>query len=277
MIPSIQSLIDQGDLAALLRVLRRHPDTRSRTQVAEHLGEVDEPDVIEALIRAVLDDPELEVRLASRTSLHRLLGRVEAEQALKAYGVLGLSKSYEEPYPSSTDNELYDQPVASNQWFTGENSDEFLQFSPSSNRPQWDEEQIGSLISILDDDSHPDRQLKALQIMADNPTTAGLDAIARAALWSDNKEVKVTSQAILREMYGENLSTFLDQYRLGFDDSLESDQEPPGLIAAHHSSQHVPVDQNLVQAEGLNNRWLGFIMLLLIIIFFLIIYWFFLR
>jgi hypothetical protein len=285
---SIQELLDAGDHFSLLRILRRHPDPRFRAETASRLPLLQHPDIPEGLIRSTLDDPDGEVQSTSHKALIQYLGKTDAELALSAYGpVEGVLPYESEPVSSSGqatpqfDRDLEDdsepEPEAED-IVNAEASEEFLDFSVEEKTSSWDPDQIDSLILILQDDIHPERQMKALRVIAANPSPAGIDALSMVALWSENLLVKNSAEKALEAMYGDDTPRLLEEFRASrANNALDEEQgadEPENQAISHPVAPPIPVG---AQPEGVSGRGLLYIFMILLGIAAVLVYWFFLR
>lgn len=285
MAPSTREMAE--DTNRLARLLRLHSEPGARIEAAEAFATSPDSDCIEPLIRAALSDPNHSVRAAAEAALTEQLGVTEAQQALTAYGEVIGTLPYEIPVPGRTgdpsihwvDNDLNDsQPDPFGQETPRpETPVEYLDFASEEKSIRWDDEDISPLILILKSDSHPERQMKALRIIASRLTTAGLDAISYAAIWSENPLVKKTALQVIKDRYGEDTDSYLADFTVS--QSLGSSLLTP-LSAEDNSTIAVleppSTSEEITNAPPTRRQWLFFI-LLLVGIAALSIYFLFLR
>jgi HEAT repeat protein len=297
MSPSIQELIQDGNRQPLLKVLRRHPDPQFRIEAARVLSQLQDPDCVEALIRSLLDDTDPEVRTAANTALIQCLGTTDAALAIKAYGSVDGVLPYEadefsDDIDTLEDSESFDDDEneddsepepESEEIAISEISTEFLDFSIEEKPIRWDIEEIEPLILILNDDNHPDRQMKALRIIAANPSPAGIDALSTVALWSENILVKNAAYKALKKLYAEDTDRLLAEFRTA-QSSIEDEEEDETIVEIEQPlsisslSDHSQVRLGAtIEPEGLNGRTVLFILMIIFAIAAFLIYWFMLR
>jgi HEAT repeat protein len=80
----IKFLLEDHDLDGLVKILRNSGDPVLRAEAAGALGELDDMEAVEALIRTALQDPDPAVQKAARSSLDLLLGS-QADLAISTY------------------------------------------------------------------------------------------------------------------------------------------------------------------------------------------------
>lgn len=285
MTPSTREMAE--DTNRLARMLRLHSDPGARIEAAEVFASSPDSDCIEPLIRAALSDPNHSVRAAAETALIEQLGVTEAQQALTAYGDVTCTLSYEIPVLARTenppdhwvDNELNDsQPDPFGQEIPRpETPVEYLDFASEEKSIRWDDEDISPLILILKSDSHPERQMKALRIIAGRLTPAGLDAISYAAIWSENPLVKKTALRIIKDRYGEDTESFLADFTAS--QNAGASLQPPFPTedgTAISDMEQQATSEEMTNAPQTRPQWF-FLILFLVGIAALTIYFLFLR
>ncbi len=80
----ISWLKDAHDLPGLEKALRHPGDPILRREAAEALGELDNLEAVEMLIRSTLEDPDPDVQKAARSALDDLIGS-DAKPAIASY------------------------------------------------------------------------------------------------------------------------------------------------------------------------------------------------
>ena len=226
--PSIDDLLSENDTLGLLGLLRLHPDPQVRVQVAQRLPELDSTEVVEGLIRSHKLDPDSQVKRQARAALQQIFGSNSA-QVIAAYGEIDPD---DREFESALEDAISNQDPNSNRaWSSANRSEETDSLlSPAANpdsdadpsESNWTPDHISALISILTDDRHFDRQIKALNALAQNLNLESINAISSAALWSENALIRQQSNHILAEIYGDGLQAYLAEFQ-------QADQTDPDL------------------------------------------------
>ena len=200
--PQVQAALEYQQVQKLQTLLVSSRSADLRAQAAEALGEITEDSSIEILVRAMKADPDEFVRGVASATLSKLLGPDTAAAALAAYKDFDFQEyqSNLQTPPSwlaETDMDAWDAAQ--------ENNSQEIPTALSA-------EQINALGSVVSDDRQPDRQIKALNILAKQPTLEGNNAITAAALWSENPIVRQHAHNILESVYGEELQSYLAEF-----------------------------------------------------------------
>lgn len=212
--PQIQEALVDQDVQRLQNILASSSSSDLRAQSAEALGELKVGSSYEALIRSTLADPDEFVRKVARQTLNLLLDPNTATAAVAAYGDFNIQE-----YQAN----LISPMISNYQEGAEENGGDLIEETNLSvDKTALSIEQISALASVISDDRHPEKQIKALNIFADQPTMEGNNAISMAALWSENAIVRQHALKILKSVHGEELKSYLDE----FQKSYEMDEEP---------------------------------------------------
>ena len=294
MAPIIKELADRGDIFSLLRILRTHPDPDFRIQAALSLSQLSHPDLIEGLIRSILDDPDEEVSNEAHRALVMQLGQTEAETAITAYGEVDGVLPYEKE-ASEFHSPAWGDQDEENEWTEEDGQDEDQDGAQDGARPFfevpveffsgvpvtfWDDSHLTSIILILNDDSRPDRQLLAIKVLSDNPSPAGIDALCEAALWSENTQVKIAAYSALESRYEQDTKHLLEEYKSSHqrysddetDEEFEIEEEdyPSSSLDAQPDDPRKPQvpytsSDAIIKNEGLGKTSLFLILVLLLV------------
>jgi len=268
----IKFLLEYHDVNGLVNLLRDPQDPDLRGQAAEALGELDDMQAAEPLIRSILQDPDPAVQKTARASLENLIGS-QASLAISAYRS-GLDKS--DPWLMETsssdagDAELDEEM----EWEETEEDDESdedaddldedglesLQDIPASDSAQtrWDEENLHGLILVLSHESDPAMRLRAIRALKNSSNMAAIAALAQTSLWGDDTSVRQAAYAALKERFGDDADSVIESYREGgpeieepeeadeFEETEELDaeaEERPGSGARQDYSGPLPAQK----------------------------------
>jgi hypothetical protein len=154
---------------------------------------------------------------------------------------------------------------------------EYLDFASEEKSIRWDDDDISPLILILKSDSHSERQMKALRIIASRLTPAGLDAISYAAIWGENPLVKKTALQVIKDRYGDDSESFLADFtasqNIGSSLQTSLPAEDDGTL---NEIEQQATPEEPANAPETRRKWL-FIFLFLVGVATLSIYFLFLR
>jgi hypothetical protein len=282
--PNVEELRKDKDLAQLIAALRYPTDAQVRAQAARALGELNDSQAVESLIRSTQLDPSLEVQAAARLALDEMFGNRAA--------------SIIQAYPIDADEELW---VAAAQNDLGEEDNEEQNFEDDEmNEAQgddalnetdgWTMDDLGPLVTILRSERDPRLRLraaKALGKLGSNNMHA-VEALAVTALWGESPSVRAAALQALVKIYGDEraeqvINTFREiQTGQGELETAqeEGEEEPEGEPEENDASQWniqpqalpqpIPYSQTepVIRDEGAGRLrqvvWIGIIILIIV-------------
>jgi hypothetical protein len=232
--PNVKELRKDKDIAQLIVALRYPADAQVRAEVAIALGELNDSQAVESLIRSYQLDPSVEVQTAARQALEEMFGN-RAASIIQAYPI----DPDEEPWIAPSQNYLEDETDEKGEEDEGENLDgEDLDETPGDEAVDdaidetdgWTMDDLGPLITILRGERDPRMRLraaKALGSLGSNNMHA-VEALAVTSLWGESPSVRAAALQALVKIYGDAraeqvINTFRDmQTGQG---QVETDQE----------------------------------------------------
>lgn len=240
----IRRLLEDRDLNRLVSVLRNPTDTELRLQAAQALGELEDLDATESLVRSTLEDPDAAVQAAARQSLDQLLGN-RVDLVIRTYqsGSPDEDPWLEEPGAEETDLE-------------GEEDAEDAGGI-----------ELEGLIRVASHEANPSLRLKAIRLLAQSSDMRATDMLAYLALRGESKELRDTARQAMQERFGEKAASILRGYReiaraaggeepdeadLAEDDEEESVAIDSEIDDEDERGQDLDEDENLEEDEDLD-------------------------
>jgi len=192
----IQWLIEDHDLQGLVRFLRHPFDPILRAEAAQALGELDDLEAVEPLIRSSLEDPDLAVQKAARSALDELIGS-EAKQAIASY----------RSGPPEMDPWLLDN-LAEPTFITP------LQPNHTIRRLQ-SRRDLDGLVGWLRDPADPKVRQEAALALGEMGNLDATEWLIRAHIEDPNEEVRKTARQALDSLVGSQADLAISAYRSG--------------------------------------------------------------
>ncbi len=215
----VDDLAASGDWDRLVALLRKASDPEGRVAAAEALGELGEPETVESLARAVLQDPDFAVQEAAADALWKLTGRHQYELVLNSYrGVLW----EDDPWLREDDEGTEEVDIAA-------------------------EMQLSGLMAVAGGDDNAETRQRAIVLLKerlhDMRAIALLAQIARA---DPDKTVRAAAYAALQEEFADNIDTILQSYGEEVvdeddEDDEEDEEEETGRYEEKTRQKDVPV------------------------------------
>jgi HEAT repeat protein len=197
-----QNDLDGMDLSDLVVVLRSPEQPSLRSAAAAALGELGDYAAIESLARSCLEDPDPQVQVRACAALEQLVGN-RAASILDTYRA---ARPSEEPW-------ILDAPAA-------------LPVDDIPEGKQWDEEELNGLITVLRGESDTNLRLRAILALSQSRSMRAVEALALAALWSEEKWVRDGAKTAMERMFGDQTAGILESYRTSSDeDDIYADDE----------------------------------------------------
>jgi hypothetical protein len=239
----IQWLKDDHNLQGLEKVLRHPSDPTLRAEAAQALGELDDLEAVEMLIRSSLEDPDLGVQKAARGALDNLIGS-EAQQAINAYR----STPAADPWLLTDLGQASEETGADEEWeeISGEELVDYLESGEEGEEggeeetdeledvPEGDlgdEDSLRGLTTVMQTHKDPAVRLRALQLLGRSRNIHAVWYLAQTALYNEDSELKASAQAMLEERFGDRTAAILEGYKDGDlerDLELEEDEDDEG-------------------------------------------------
>ena len=200
--PIIQSLLADRDLNGLVAALRSPSDAGLRTQAARALGEMDDIDATESLIRSVLEDPEPLVKAAARQALQALHGN-RSELVVASYR---------------------GGPPEVDEWLV---EPEMEDFDPSI--PDAD---IDGLLLVVSHESNPAIREKAIRALEHISDTRSTDMLVYLSLYSEDSSIRSAAREVLQAHFGDQAAEIIQAADANSDEAEEwSDEEYEETLA----------------------------------------------
>ena len=186
--PKIRRLLEDRDLNGLVSVLRDPTDPDLRLQAAQALGELEDLDATESLVRSTIEDPDAAVQAAARQALDQLLGN-RVDLVIRSY----------RSGPAEEDPWLV-EPVSEETGLEDEEND-----AGSID--------LEGLLRVATHESNPGLRLKAIRLLALSSDMRATDMLAYLVLRGDSKELRETARLALEERFGDKAASLLQGYR----------------------------------------------------------------
>jgi len=210
----VDDLAANGDWDQLVALLRKASDPEGRVAAAEALGKLGEPETVESLARAVLQDPDFAVQEAAADALWKLTGRHQYELVLSSYrGVVW----DDDPWLREEDEGAEQVDIAA-------------------------EMQLSGLVAVAGGDGNAETRQRAIGLLKeqlhDMRVIALLAQIARA---DSDKTVRAAAHAALQEKFADDIDTILQAYGEEVIDEDDEDEEETGLYEEKTRQKDAPV------------------------------------
>ena len=203
--PNVEELRQDKDIEKLIAALRYPADALVRAQAAKALGELNNSEAVESLIRSSQLDPSAEVQAAAHTALEEMFGN-RAASIIQAYPI----DADEEPWIVAARN----APVEEEDDEEDEEDDEALEFDEMDEAPDdgtsdetegWTVDDLGPLITILRGERDPRLRLRAAMALGKLGTNNmhAVEALAVTALWGESPSVRAASLQAMVKIYGD--------------------------------------------------------------------------
>lgn len=211
----------------LSRMLRHPTDPDQRLRAARALGEQDDLEAAPLLIRAVVEDPDAQVRAAALDSLRNLIG-AESDLAVRTYR----AQPDDDPWLVDLDPDGEDEIQEAG-----------LSFE--------DDQELSGLVSVLR--NHPDARmrLKAVHLLANTSDLRVIAALAETVLWTDDADVRQAAYQSLQQRFGEETDDIIRTYQVYEEDDLPEEAETDDWNLAEDSYNP---DEDTTDA-GDDQRW----------------------
>jgi len=201
----IELLKDNEDFEGLIEILRSPADPHQRVEAARALGELRDANSAEFLARAVLEDPEPEVKSTARAALDKMLGGSSSELIASVHSSVLGTDAWLRPTPGlQLEQEGYDP-----------------------GRVKWSTQDIGGLITVVRAERDPKMKIKAIHMLSKIGDPQAEHVLASMALWFDDALVRQAAWQALEAIHGEDAVKVIDAYRrLGLDPSEDGEISP---------------------------------------------------
>ncbi|MDR3575009.1 MAG: HEAT repeat domain-containing protein [Anaerolineaceae bacterium] len=260
----IELLKDNEDLEGLVEVLRSPTDPHQRVEAARALGELGDANTAEFLARAVLEDPEAEVKSTARAALDKILDS-------------GASDLIASMRSSDEDMDTWLRPTPG------------LQLEPDGYDPgrvKWSAQDIGGLITVVRAERDPKMKIKAIRMLSKIGDPQAEHVLASMALWFDDALVRQAAWQALEVIHGDEAVKVIDAYRRlgaasdeGDEVGSEPDEDEPeqdnrAVEAAQPFQRTAPYKRQdpVMKEEGLGFRqallWIGLVVIAAAAIYF---------
>jgi len=216
----IQRMKENHDLEGLVAAMRYPGDPILRNDAAKALGELDDLEAVESLIRAFLEDPDSTVQKSARAALDSLVGS-EANLAISTY----------RSGPPDTEPWLQDGLVESSgnkepaDVFTSSDAQSYKIRSLKADR------NLDGLIDCLRDPVDILMREEAALAIGELGNLDATDSLIRSHLEDPNEEVREVAYHALETLLGSQTDLAIATYRSG---PLDSD---PWLVDYSHSDE----------------------------------------
>jgi hypothetical protein len=233
--PTLERMLDYGNLPGLVQSLRHPSDPHLRAQAAETLARTNDLSVSEWLVKSYFHDPDPGVRAASLRALQDLLG-AQSELAIQAERQSGPDEAawLLPPRPGARASETVDP-------------DPEPEEDEPADLPDWglsvsERDTVRGLIGILHGNSSREVRLQAVRVLATYADLTATRALAHLALSDHDPQVKAEAMRVLEETFQSGLDDILTNLREeeGMDDDFEEDAEDPDLEES--LSAQIPLD-----------------------------------
>ena len=216
----IQFMKEDHDLEGLVGALRHPGDPILRSDAAKALGELDDLEAVEYLIRAFLQDPDTTVQKAALTALDSLIGS-EANLVISTY----------RSGPPDPESWLQDGLVGAT--WKKEPVDVFASSDPQSYkiRSLKASRNLDGLIGCLRDPVDILMRDEAALAIGELGNLDGADPLIRSYLEDPNEEVRKVAYQALETLLGSQTDLAIATYRSG---PVDSD---PWLVDYSHSDE----------------------------------------
>ena len=192
----IQWLIDEHNVQGLERALRHPSDPILRAEAAQALGELDDLEAVEMLIRSSLEDPDPAVQKAARAALDNLVGS-EAKQAIATY----------RSGPPETDPWLQDS--------LAEPSPETPVRPNYKIRRLESKSDLEGLVGCLRDQADAGMRQEAALALGEMGNLAATEALIRSHLEDPHEDVRNIARQALDSLVGSQTDMAIAAYRSG--------------------------------------------------------------
>lgn len=191
--PVIQALLEEHDLHGLMAALRSPTNAELRLQAAQAMGDLQDFDATESLIRSTLEDPDLAVQTAARlalTSLHGNRSRLVIE-------------SYRAAPP-------HDEP-----WLLAPEMEEPLPMHMAEG--DLSEDDIHGLIQVVSHESNPTIRMKAIRALGQFGDTRASELLSYLARNGDSAAIRSAAREALEAHFGEQADDLIAAADLDLD------------------------------------------------------------
>jgi hypothetical protein len=236
----IERLAERGDITRLVKILRQEGDPQPRILAVHALANIDDRQVPEILIAAVLNDPDETVQATARKALRELLG-------FQAELVLAFASATSAPDPGW----LIPAPP--------QVSEEEL----STDEDEWgltnaEGETLHGLIAIAQNDPKRETRLRAVRALGRVREMSATRVLAELALWDDDKVVSEAAYDAIEATFGRDTDTILEEIRR---DVMGDEREAEEVRQTHSSFQqttasrspsqwNIPANSSVIKEEG---------------------------
>ncbi|HMD89238.1 MAG TPA: HEAT repeat domain-containing protein [Anaerolineaceae bacterium] len=264
----IALLKDNQDFEALVEIMRSPSDPQQRAEAASALGELGEEATAEFLARAVLEDPEAQVKSNARSALNKILSYSASE------GLIASLRS------NAPDSDAWLRPTPGLQL-------EQDGFDPG--RVRWSAQDIGGLITVVRAERDPKMKIKAIRMLTKIGDPQAEHVLASMALWFDDALVRQAAWQALESLHGDDAVKVIDAYRRlglaageGDEYSSEADGDEPKPVGrtpenpgSFQSAAPYNRQNQVMKEEGLG-LWQALLWIALVVVIGAGIYFFFL-
>jgi HEAT repeat protein len=197
--PDVEELRKDRDLEKLMAVLRYPADAQVRAQAARALGELNDSQAVESLIRSTQLDPSAEVQSAARSALEEMFGN-RAASIIAAYPIY----QDEEPWIAAAQNDG-DEEDDQEEDIEDDEVKETQEDDAPDDSEGWDMDDLGPLVTILRGERDPHLRLKAARALGKlgSNNIHAVEALAVTALWGESPSVRAAALQALVKIYGD--------------------------------------------------------------------------
>jgi hypothetical protein len=288
--PNIKELRKDKDLEQLIAALHYPADAQVRAQAASALGELNDSQAVESLIRATQLDPSVDVQAAARMALEEMFGN-RAPGIIAAYPIDQDEQPWIAAAPDDQDEDD-DETVEEDEEdsLDDEEMSEAQGDDSGEDTGGWTVDDLGPLVTILRSERDPFLRLRAAKALGrlGSHNMHAVEALAFTALWGESPSVRAAALQALVKIYGDAgaeqvINTFRDmqtgqgQVETGQeegDEEVEGEPEendtPGWNIQPQAIPQPIPYSQTepVIRDEGAGRLrqvvWIGIIILVIV-------------
>lgn len=253
--PDVAQLLEDHDLEGLMEALRYPQDASVRAEAAKALGEMNDSQAVESLIRSFRLDPALEVQAAARRALEEMFGN-RAQAVIEAYPVYADEKAWPAGPSSAAEEEEFGENDEAEE--EEEEAEEEAGNAPESDS-LWSADDLYSLTTILRAEKDLHLRVRAAHALGEIGAhdLQAVETLAATVLHGDNPSVREAAMQALEKLYGkEGAQDVVDTYRAiseGKDEvdaaSFENGEDAAGVesVAEDIQSPAIPTPEKALQ------------------------------